>query len=175
VNHEQTHAYARAALAVAEAEGATEVVERELDAVARALDGNEELRAAVTDQQVPLGRRLGMVDGDLLASAHPATRTTLAMLLAADRLAALGSIVAAMRELADSGRVMAEVTVAVPLDEARRTALTAALERATGRELDVRFVVDPTVVGGVRATVGDTVIDGSLLRRLTDLRTRVGL
>jgi F-type H+-transporting ATPase subunit delta len=175
VNHEHTRAYARAALAVAEAEGATEVVERELDAVARALDGSAELRAALTDPQVPLGRRLSAVDGELLAAAHPATRTALAMVLAAERMGELGAIVAAMRELADSDRVVAEVTVAVALDEARRSALTAALERATGRDLDVRFVVDPTVVGGVRATVGDTVIDGSLLRRISDLRTRVGL
>jgi F-type H+-transporting ATPase subunit delta len=175
VNHEHTRAYARAALAVAEAEGATEVVERELDAVARALDGSAELRAALTDPQVPLGRRLSAIDGELLAAAHPATRTALAMVLAAERIGELGAIVAAMRELADSGRVVVEVTVAVPLDEARRSSLTAALERATGRDLDVRFVVDPTVVGGVRATVGDTVIDGSLLRRISDLRTRVGL
>ncbi|MFU8840428.1 MAG: ATP synthase F1 subunit delta [Nitriliruptoraceae bacterium] len=175
MNHEHTRAYARAALAVAEAEGATEVVERELDAVARALDGSDELRTVLSDQQVPLGRRLGAVDGELLAAAHPATRTALAMVLAAERITELGVIVAAMRELADSDRVVAEVAVAVPLDEARRAALTAALERATGRELDVRFVVDETVVGGVRATVGDTVIDGSLLRRISDLRTRVGL
>jgi F-type H+-transporting ATPase subunit delta len=175
VNHEQIRAYARAGLAVTEAEGATEVVERELDAVARALDGSTELRTVLTDQQVPLGRRLGAVDGELLAAAHPATRTVLAMVLAAELMGELTSIVAAMRELADTGRVVAEVAVAVPLDEARRASLTAALERATGRELDVRFVVDPTVVGGVRATVGDTVIDGSLLRRISDLRTRVGL
>ncbi|MFP4310625.1 MAG: ATP synthase F1 subunit delta [Nitriliruptoraceae bacterium] len=175
MNHDQIRAYARAALAVAEAEGATDVVERELDAVARALDGSEQLRSTLTDQQLPLARRLSVVDGDLLANAHPATRTTLAMLLAAERAGELGAVVAAMRELADTGRVIAEVTVAVELDEARRTALVAALERATGRELDVRFVVDPEVVGGVRATVGDTVLDGSLLRRISELRTRVGL
>lgn len=174
MNHEHTRAYARAALAVAEAEGAQELVERELDAVARALDSSEELRATLTDAQVPLGRRLAVVDGELLADASPATRSALAMLLAAERLGELSGVVAAMRELADSSRIVAEVAVAMPLDDARRTALTAALERATGRELDVRFVVDPEVVGGVRATVGDTVLDGSVLRRISDLRTRVG-
>jgi F-type H+-transporting ATPase subunit delta len=34
--------------------------------------------------------------------------------------------------------------------------------------------VDPDVVGGVRARIGDTVIDGSLARRLQDVRTRIG-
>ena len=175
MNEDPNRAYARAALTVAEGEGAVEVVERELAAVAHAIGTNDELRTALTDQQLPLGRRLAAVDGGLLAAAHPATRTVLAMVLAAERAGELNDIVEAMSELVASDRVTAEVTSAVPLDERRRAALTAALERATGHELDVRFVVDEAVVGGVRATVGDTVIDGSLLKRMSDLRTRIGL
>jgi F-type H+-transporting ATPase subunit delta len=175
VNEDDTSAYAKAALAVAEGEGATEVVERELRALARAIDGNDELRTALTDQRLPLGRRLAAVEGDLLAAAHPATRTVVAMVLAAERAGALSQIVEGMADLVASGRTTAEVASAVPLDARRRTALVAALERATGHELDVRFVVDESVVGGVRATVGDTVIDGSLLKRMSELRTRIGL
>ena len=175
MNEDAYRAYARAALTIAEGEGAVEVVERELAAVAHAVETNDELRTALTDQQLPLGRRLAAVDGGLLASAHPATRTVLAMVLAAERAGELKDIVEAMTELVASGRVTAEVTSAIPLDERRRAALTAALERVTGHELDVRFLVDESVVGGVRATVGDTVIDGSLLKRMSDLRTRIGL
>ena len=175
MNEDHVSAYATAALAIAEGEGATEAVERELRAVARAIDGSTELRAALTDQQLPLGRRLAAIEDDLLAAAHPATRTVLAMVLAAERAGELSAIVARMTDLVATGRVTAEVASAVPLDAQRRAALTAALERATGHELDVRFVVDESVVGGVRATVGDTVIDGSLLKRMSELRTRIGL
>lgn len=175
MNEDHVSAYATAALAIAEGEGATEAVERELRAVARAIDGSTELRTALTDQQLPLGRRLAAVEDDLLAAAHPATRTVLAMVLAAERAGELSAIVARMTDLVATGRVTAEVASAVPLDAQRRAALTAALERATGHELDVRFVVDESVVGGVRATVGDTVIDGSLLKRMSELRTRIGL
>lgn len=175
MNEDHLSAYAKAALAIAEGEGATEAVERELRAVARAIDGNTQLRTALTDQQLPLGRRLAAVEDDLLAAAHPATRTVLAMVLAAERAGELSAIVARMADLVATGLVTAEVASAVPLDAQRRAALTAALERATGNELDVRFVVDESVVGGVRATVGDTVIDGSLLKRMSELRTRIGL
>ena len=175
MNEDHVSAYATAALAIAEGEGATEAVERELRAVARAIDGSTELRTALTDQQLPLGRRLAAVEDELLAAAHPATRTVLAMVLAAERAGELSAIVARMTDLVATGQVTAEVTSAVPLDAQRRAALTAALERATGHELDVRFVVDESVVGGVRATVGDTVIDGSLLKRMSELRTRIGL
>ena len=175
MNEDPTRAYAAAVLAIAEGEDAVEVALSELQAVAQAVEGSDQLRTLLTDQQLPLGRRLGAVDGELLAAAHPVTRTALAMLLAAERAGDLPAVVEAVRELAASDRALAEVRTAVELDEPRRRALTDALVRATGRELEVRFVVDPEVVGGVRATVGDTVIDGSLLKRMADLRSRVGL
>ncbi len=177
MNDADNRAYASAVLAVLEAEGAVEAAEPELRSVARAIDDNDELRAGLTDKQLPLGRRLSFVESEVLEAAHPATRTVLALLIAAERITSLVAILDAIAERVaeQRDRVVAEVTVAVEVDQSRRDALKAALERATGQTLDVRFAVDPEVVGGVRARVGDTVIDGSLLRRLTDLRTRVGL
>jgi F-type H+-transporting ATPase subunit delta len=70
--------------------------------------------------------------------------------------------------------VVAEVRSAVPLDEDQRTRLAAALGRATGRAVDVKVVIDPEVLGGVVAQVGDTVIDGSVRARLDELRERIG-
>jgi F-type H+-transporting ATPase subunit delta len=64
--------------------------------------------------------------------------------------------------------------VAVPLDEQQKAALTAALEAATGKQLDLKVFVDPDVVGGVLARVGDVVIDGTLSKRLADVKSRVG-
>jgi F-type H+-transporting ATPase subunit delta len=70
-------------------------------------------------------------------------------------------------------RELAEVYVAVELDETTREQLQQALERATGKSLEVKVFVDPSVVGGVRARIGDTVIDGSIAKRLDDVRTRI--
>ena len=57
---------------------------------------------------------------------------------------------------------MAEVRSAVPLTEDQRTRLAAALNKATGKDLEVKVIVDPTVLGGVLAQIGDTVIDGTV-------------
>jgi F-type H+-transporting ATPase subunit delta len=97
------------------------------------------------------------------------------MLIGAERVGHLGDVATALSELTavDVGRTYAEVQVAQPLDEARTAALQAALERAVGSPLTMRVVVDPSVVGGVRARVGDIVIDGSVARQLTQLRARV--
>jgi F-type H+-transporting ATPase subunit delta len=44
------------------------------------------------------------------------------------------------------------------------------LGRATGKNVEVKVVVDESVIGGIIARVGDTVIDGSLARRVDSLR-----
>jgi len=58
----------------------------------------------------------------------------------------------------------------VPLDAERRARLVDALSKATGRQIEVRVVVDPTVIGGVVARVGDEIFDGSVRSRLRDAR-----
>jgi F-type H+-transporting ATPase subunit delta len=172
---DRTHHYAQAVVALAEAEDALGAVEDELLAVARAIDGNDQLRRQLTDQHLPIGSRLTFAESSALQAAHPATRAALALLIAADRI---GDIAAIADEVASEGAArrdaeVAEVYVAAPLDDAKREALKAALERATGKRLDMKVFVDESVVGGVRAKIGDTVIDGSLASRLDEMRTRV--
>ena len=49
-----------------------------------------------------------------------------------------------------------------------------ALSEATGRKVDVKVVVDPSVIGGVVARVGDEVFDGSIANRLEDAKQALG-
>jgi F-type H+-transporting ATPase subunit delta len=51
--------------------------------------------------------------------------------------------------------------------------LAAALEKATGKKVNLKVVVDPSVLGGVVATVGDSVIDGSVRTRLDQVKSRL--
>lgn len=172
---ERTSAYAQAVVALAQGEGALEAVGDELLAVARAVDGNEQLRQKLTDIHLPVANRLTFVESSALEAAHPATRSALAMIIAAGRSGDLSAIAAEVASRAASAREeeVAEVYVAVPLDDAQQRSLKEALERATGKKLDLKVYVDENVVGGVRAKIGDTVIDGSLARRLDDLRARI--
>jgi len=65
---------------------------------------------------------------------------------------------------------VAEVRSAVPLDDAQVQRLATALGRATGKNVEVRVVVDPALMGGLVATIGDTVIDGTVRHRLEQLK-----
>ncbi|MGD2043458.1 MAG: F0F1 ATP synthase subunit delta, partial [Acidimicrobiia bacterium] len=85
------------------------------------------------------------------------------------------AIASAVAEAAASSRdrAVAEVRSAVPLDDATVSRLTESLGRATGKKVEVKVVVDPSVIGGIVARVGDTVIDGSIARRVDSVRQAV--
>ncbi len=70
----------------------------------------------------------------------------------------------------DAGIVSAEVTTAVPLSDDLRERLKAALARLTGKSVEIETVVDEAVIGGLRLTIGDHVIDETLASRLEDIR-----
>jgi F-type H+-transporting ATPase subunit delta len=68
------------------------------------------------------------------------------------------------------GRVHAQVTVARETDEAGRALIAAQLSRVLGKQVVPHLVVNPAILGGVVVRVGDTVMDGSVRRRLGRLR-----
>jgi F-type H+-transporting ATPase subunit delta len=71
------------------------------------------------------------------------------------------------------GRIHASVTVAREADPAERTAVAQQLSRAIGKEVVPHFHVNPAILGGLVVRVGDTVLDGSVRRRLATLRGRM--
>ena len=164
-------AYATALVAVAEAEGALTKVEDELFAFAKAAEQNPELREALTDQGLPLENRQALVR-DILGRAHPVTINLLSFVIESGRARDLSKIADAFVQLAASSRqhAVAEIRSAVPLTDKQRERLQKALSRATGRTVEVKVVIDPTVIGGVVARVDDLVFDGSVASRLEDAR-----
>jgi F-type H+-transporting ATPase subunit delta len=72
-----------------------------------------------------------------------------------------------------SGREVAEVRSAVALTDDQQRRLADALKKATGSDVNLKIIVDPSVVGGLVATVGDKVIDGSVRNRLDQLKSRL--
>lgn len=79
------------------------------------------------------------------------------------------------RDLVDrvEGRVHASVTVAREAEAADTMLVTQHLSRSLGKEVVPHFHVDPAILGGVIVRVGDTVLDGSVRRRLLKLRARM--
>jgi F-type H+-transporting ATPase subunit delta len=70
-------------------------------------------------------------------------------------------------------QAIAEVTTAAPLDAQQQALVKAALERQTGKTILLQTKVNPEILGGVVARVGDQVIDGSIQQRLQVLRRQL--
>ena len=68
---------------------------------------------------------------------------------------------------------MAEVRSAIPLTADQQDRLKAALANATGKTVELKVIVDPSVLGGLVATVGDKVIDDTVRSRLDQLKSRL--
>jgi F-type H+-transporting ATPase subunit delta len=167
--------YAQGLLAMAEAEGVTDRVTDELYRFGRALGGNTDLREALGDRQLPVERRLGVVDELLGAKAHSQTVAAVAHVIQSGQGRLLVDIIDAFNRAAAArrDRAVAEVRTAVELTEDQRARLREALAKATGRDVELQVVIDEDVVGGVLATIGDTVIDGTVSRQLSRMRSRL--
>ena len=167
--------YAAAFYAVAEAEDAVKAVEGELHAVARAIESNDALRTTLSDQAIPAELRQGIVEDLLGSRANPVTTSLVSFVVGAGRGRELPAIIDAFIATAAESRAeaVAEVRSAVPLDDDQRNRLAAALSKETGKKISVQVTVDPSVIGGIVATIGDTVIDGSVRRRLEQLKESV--
>lgn len=160
--------YSDALFSVAQAEDVLSVVEDELFGFAKALEQNTPLREALTDASLPAENKKAVVAELLGERANPITVSALGFVIDAGRARDIPKIVEALAERAAGERdhALAEVRSAVALTAAQRGRLGKALSEATGRTVDVKVVVDPTVVGGVVARVGDEVFDGSVATRL---------
>ena len=165
-------AYADAALAVARAEGNVAEVEDELFRIGRVYEPSDELRNALTDPHVPASRRQQIVEDLLEGKASPATVAIVSMIVGTGRAADLPKIAqeVVQRAAATTGSTVAEVRSAVPLTEEQLARLADALKARTSKDVTVRNVVDPSVIGGVVTTIGDDVLDGSVRSRLAQLR-----
>jgi F-type H+-transporting ATPase subunit delta len=171
----RVEAYAHALLEVGRAEGQLAEIEDELFRFARTFEGSDELRVALTDPQLPAERRVAVVEDLLGGKALQVSAALASFIVAAGRTSDLPAIVDRFVELAaaERRRAVAEVRSAINLTTEQVERLRLALNRATGKEVEVKVVVDPSVLGGLVAKVGDFVIDGSVRHRLEQLREQI--
>jgi F-type H+-transporting ATPase subunit delta len=172
---DRVESYARAFLEVARAEGHVAEVEDELFRFARAYSASDELRLALTDPNLPVARKAAVIQ-DLLE--RKALAVSLALVLAvvvAGRAGELEQMVDRFVELAvaERAREVAEVRSAVPLSDDDIARLREALSQATRKNVEVKVVIDPDVMGGIVTKMGDLVIDGSVRHRLDQLREQI--
>ena len=147
-------------------------VDRDLEAVVEMMQANPEFAAASNRAQSDAARK-SLVEAVANAMTLTTPVTKLVTLLAQDRkLSYLPDLAASFRErlLAHQNIVRAEVTSAAPLSPEKTRALEDSLSRVTGKKVELSVSIDPELLGGVVATIGSTVYDGSVKTQLQRMR-----
>jgi F-type H+-transporting ATPase subunit delta len=146
----------------------------ELFTVSRTIDGDPQLRGALSDPARSLEDKGGLVDGLLGTKALAATVTLVKHALAGG-YRSVGVALEEYQKVAAAIRNenVARVRVARELTEADRSRLEAALSRQYGRNVHLNVVVEPELLGGMRVEIGDDVIDGTVDARLDEARRKL--
>ncbi len=149
-----------------------EQVDRDLQAVVAMMQASPDL-AAASNRGISDAARKSMIEAVAKAMSLTTPVTRLLVLLAQDRkLSYVPDLAASFRErlLAHQNVVRAEVTSAAPLSPEKTKALEDSLSKVTGKKVELSVSVDPELLGGIVATIGSTVYDGSVKTQLQRMR-----
>jgi len=164
--------YARAVFGLGDSPAARAKLAADVATLAEEITASDELRAVLFTPIHPRAERKGVVHELAVKLGLSAeVRAVAEILVDENRTQLLPDVGAEIRRMVESeaGRVEARVTSARPLDAAAQDALKAALSRRVGSEVVLALEVDPTLIGGVVARVGDLLFDGSIRTQLENL------
>jgi len=165
--------YATALADVVIDSGETDAVRTELKTWEQLMSADTDLHGAFSNPAVAHASKEKVLEA-LIAKAKPLKTTSnfLRVLLQNSRLTELGRINERFDSVLEerSGRVAAEVTSARDLSNAQRNELKANLEKLTGKQVSLKYSVDPDLIAGVVTRIGSTIYDGSVRTQLENLK-----
>jgi F-type H+-transporting ATPase subunit delta len=137
-----------------------------------AAGGDARLLAFAADPKVSTGQVLDLIAGMFRDPLPALGMNFLRAVLENGRLAALPEMARQFAEKASAVRGVSEALIqsAFPVSQAEVATLLPALEKRFGRKLKAAVQVMPELIGGVRVTVGDEVLDTSVKARLAQMQ-----
>jgi len=134
--------------------------------------GSAQLQEAAANPKLASMQVYDLIAGLVPQGLPQAGQNFLHAVLENGRLAALPEVAAQFRALKNAASGVADATVysAFPMDAAAVAEVQAVLEKRFGRRLTTHVEVDPSLIGGVRAVVGDEVLDTSVKARLEQMK-----
>ena len=168
--------YAKALFELAKESGRVAEIGGELASIGDLLEGNAELHNVLFRPLHPVAQRRAVLDGVTeRLGASPTVRSFFSLLIDQRRLVDFPAIRDEFERLAseDAGLRRAEIVSAGALRDDQLERLRRALSNRTGSEVEITVRVDPSLLGGVIAKVGDLVFDGSLRTQLRQLRANL--
>lgn len=159
--------YAEAAFRLAKEQGQLSAWFDALSSLATVVE-NEEVSALIDNPKVSAAQLEALFFGIVGDKVSAEVKNFVQLLVANKRLALLPEIARQFEQLKLEAEqsVDADIVSAYPLSDAQVTDIGAQLQKRFGRQVRAQVTVDPDLMGGVRITVGDVVIDASVRGKL---------
>jgi F-type H+-transporting ATPase subunit delta len=167
--------YAETLLVLARRESQQEEWGTLIESLADAMREDQTLKTFLESPKLAASQKIEIVEKALGKRVPPLFLRFLETVIMKRRQMVIPEIATEYRALIDAAedRVHANVTVARQPSEPERDALARQLSRLFGKRVVPHISLNPAILGGVIVKVGDTVMDGSVRRRLATLRTRM--
>ena len=167
--------YARALFEMAQAEGVVSRVEKELFRLRELLKKNPDLLEFLKDPNIKHEGKRQALNDLFQGRVHPLVLNALITLSDQDRAGRVLHVIEEFSACAADAtqKVSGEVTTAIPVDDVTLNRLAAELSRVTGKNVQLFQKVDPSILGGAIIQVGEEIIDGSLRRKLDQIKERL--
>lgn len=166
--------YAGALFELALEEKATDTVRQELDQFDALIAESPDLNRLVRSPVFGADEQLKALSAILAkAGLSGITANFLRVITTNRRLFAVRDMIRAYRALVakNKGEVVAQVTVAEPLNDQNKEALKGALKSVTGgKDIDMDVTIDPAIIGGLVVKVGSRMVDTSLRTKLNSIK-----
>ena len=167
--------YAETLLTLSKKEGEEEKWGGLIDAIGVAMQEDRTLKTFLESPKLAASQKIEILSRALGNGVPPVFLRFLQTVISKRRQMLIPVIASEYRALIDEseGRVHASVTVAREQTEPERDALARQLSRVLGKRVVPHISLNPAILGGLIVKIGDTVMDGSVRRRLTTLRSRM--
>ncbi|MDZ7640472.1 MAG: F0F1 ATP synthase subunit delta [Desulfurivibrio sp.] len=168
--------YAKALFAVGKEDGSYAAYAESLNELAELFTGNPEVADALTNPLYPDDVRLKVMESLAQAlKASPVMVNFCKLLAEKQRAAILPDVAQAYQEMVDQDRNLLRGTLvtAGSIDQELSAKVKATMEKITGKQVELSSQVDPAIIGGMVAKVGDLVLDGSIRSQLASLKESI--
>ncbi|MDH4222794.1 MAG: F0F1 ATP synthase subunit delta [candidate division Zixibacteria bacterium] len=164
--------YALALFNTAESSDLTDQVQENLVLLSGLWGKNEELRAFLEAPQIAKVEKTKILEQILRDKISELLLQFLLFLIEKDRFQQISEIAEHYNKLLKEklGIVEARVTTASPIDEKLTLPLKEKLQKKTGKNVNLVFQTDPSLIGGIRVIIGNQIIDNSISSELCKLR-----
>ncbi|MHA7059285.1 ATP synthase F1 subunit delta [Aquimarina sp. M1] len=163
--------YAKAVLSLAQDQGATKDIQKDMQDIITTIDGSSDLKMVINSPLIKSEVKLASLR-EIFKNTGDVTQKLFDILITNKRVNLLEDVARQYIALFDqlNNTQVAKVTTAIPLNKALSALVQAKVKELTGNEATIENVIDESIIGGFILRVGDLQYNASIANKLTNLK-----